>query len=235
MSLGSRTQHSVTVIAQVPFSSTVAHCLLTSRSLTLIDSEDDDARSTTSSQTASNTNARGESIVTLPNGKKGIRCSCGRIFSSGQALGGHRGKCKVPRERQRDREARGRATAAGVPYEPPSPEPSAAKRAKLQRRRTRGQESAATAPTGTTQHPRMEFVRMDDYEVGPAEPLAQSLAAVVKIHAGVHYALPAIALACEKDRAMKRFKYEVRVCRVNGMGAGRDGARCLHLAFQGRR
>jgi hypothetical protein len=33
--------------------------------------------------------------VTLPNGKRGIKCTCGRIFSSGQALGGHRGKCKV--------------------------------------------------------------------------------------------------------------------------------------------
>ena len=33
--------------------------------------------------------------------KRPIQCSCGRIFSNGQALGGHRGKCKVPRERMR--------------------------------------------------------------------------------------------------------------------------------------
>ena len=29
-------------------------------------------------------------------------CSCGRLFKSGQALGGHRGKCKIPRQRLRD-------------------------------------------------------------------------------------------------------------------------------------
>jgi hypothetical protein len=33
--------------------------------------------------------------------KRPIMCSCGRVFSNGQALGGHRGKCKVPRERMR--------------------------------------------------------------------------------------------------------------------------------------
>lgn len=32
-------------------------------------------------------------------GSAATTCSCGRVFANGQALGGHRGKCKVPRER----------------------------------------------------------------------------------------------------------------------------------------
>eukprot|EP00051_Salpingoeca_urceolata_P020122 m.299594 g.299594 ORF g.299594 m.299594 type:complete len:313 (-) comp19548_c3_seq8:106-1044(-) len=36
--------------------------------------------------------------------RKGIQCTCGRWFANGQALGGHRGKCKVPRVRQKDAE-----------------------------------------------------------------------------------------------------------------------------------
>mmetsp|Transcript_31503 Transcript_31503/g.94640 ORF Transcript_31503/g.94640 Transcript_31503/m.94640 type:complete len:1713 (-) Transcript_31503:384-5522(-) len=40
-------------------------------------------------------------------GKRAIMCTCGRVFANGQALGGHRGKCKVPRERAK-------ALAAGV-------------------------------------------------------------------------------------------------------------------------
>lgn len=44
-------------------------------------------------------------------GKGGIICSCGRIFANGQALGGHRGKCKVPRERAKAMRERENSTA----------------------------------------------------------------------------------------------------------------------------
>lgn len=203
------------------FSRTLSFCtfgfdptVLTSRRYAFLrppDSEDE-TLSTGSSQTQSTTNARGESTVILPNGKKGIRCTCGRIFSSGQALGGHRGKCKVPRERQRDREARGRASTAGVPYEPPTPEPRP-KRVKTVRRRVRGDNdgSAKGAETGAggVKYPRMELLRASDYKIGPAEPLAQSLASVVKIHVGVHFPMPAEALTHEKRKAIERFSYDV--------------------------
>ena len=33
-----------------------------------------------------------------------IVCSCGRLFANGQALGGHRGKCKIPRDRKKTNE-----------------------------------------------------------------------------------------------------------------------------------
>lgn len=35
----------------------------------------------------------------------GIVCSCGRVFPNGRALGGHRGKCKVPRVRLKGQKA----------------------------------------------------------------------------------------------------------------------------------
>lgn len=49
-------------------------------------------------------------------GKRAIMCTCGRVFSNGQALGGHRGKCKVPRERAK-------ALAAGARMDSDTDEP----------------------------------------------------------------------------------------------------------------
>merc|ERR1712185_429544 len=49
--------------------------------------------------------------------KRPIVCSCGRVFANGQALGGHRGKCKVPRERMRQN----RDTADGAAAKPKVP------------------------------------------------------------------------------------------------------------------
>lgn len=59
--------------------------------------------------------AEDEPTVVMKDGVKMIMCTCGRLFKSGQALGGHRGKCKVPRERQRDRDARERVRGTARP------------------------------------------------------------------------------------------------------------------------
>jgi hypothetical protein len=55
----------------------------------------------------------------------------------------------------------------------------------------------------------MELLRASDYKIGPAEPLAQSLASVVKIHVGVYFPMPAEALTHEKRKAIERFSYDV--------------------------
>lgn len=173
----------------------------------------------------------GETEVILPNGKKGIRCTCGRIFSSGQALGGHRGKCKVPRERQRDRDARARAEALGIPYvPPPPPQPTPPAVVRQQQSPQHQQQSQRETPLpakrgnrsapGTTgavgrppalavKLPRMQFVRVDDYSLGAHEVLPQPLAAIVKIHRSRHYILPQAALMFDKQLALQRYSPEV--------------------------
>lgn len=166
----------------------------------------------------------GETEVILPNGKKGIRCTCGRVFSSGQALGGHRGKCKVPRERQRDRDARARAEAMGIPYVPPQPPQPSPSVSRPQREREtplpakRGNRGAAPGPASAVARqpalavklPRMQFVRVDDYALGAHEVLPQPLAAIVKIHRSRHYILPQAALLFDKQLAAQRYSPEVR-------------------------
>eukprot|EP00039_Didymoeca_costata_P020493 m.341430 g.341430 ORF g.341430 m.341430 type:complete len:1703 (+) comp20106_c0_seq1:375-5483(+) len=51
--------------------------------------------------------AKSKSSSGKDSSKRAIVCSCGRVFANGQALGGHRGKCKVPRERMRQSRADG--------------------------------------------------------------------------------------------------------------------------------
>eukprot|EP00045_Choanoeca_perplexa_P011858 m.127125 g.127125 ORF g.127125 m.127125 type:complete len:814 (-) comp15793_c0_seq1:86-2527(-) len=140
--------------------------------------------------------------VDLPNGKRGIRCTCGRIFSSGQALGGHRGKCKVPRERQRDRDARSKAHTLGVPYKPPAKTAPAPRRQTASRlRKNRG------AAILTVRKPRMGELCVDDYRPGEDEPLIQTLGAIVKIHARANYKLPLSTLSKHRFDAIRRFSY----------------------------
>eukprot|EP00730_Choanoeca_flexa_P019995 TRINITY_DN9775_c0_g1_i3.p1 TRINITY_DN9775_c0_g1~~TRINITY_DN9775_c0_g1_i3.p1 ORF type:complete len:802 (+),score=150.82 TRINITY_DN9775_c0_g1_i3:461-2866(+) len=142
--------------------------------------------------------------VTLPNGKRGIRCTCGRIFSSGQALGGHRGKCKVPRERQRDRDARAKAQTMGVPYKPPAKTTPAPRRSNASRLR-KGR--AAKETTLIIRKPRMGELVVDDYRPGEDEPLVQALGAIVKIHPRATYKLPLSTLAKHRFDAIRRFSY----------------------------
>jgi hypothetical protein len=50
-----------------------------------------------------------------------IMCTCGRVFANGRALGGHRGKCKVPRIR-----LKGLKSGGGSPPPPQSRAPNQA-------------------------------------------------------------------------------------------------------------
>lgn len=143
--------------------------------------------------------------VTLPNGKRGIRCTCGRIFSSGQALGGHRGKCKVPRERQRDKEARKKATQAGVPYAPPKA--VAPKRTTTTRLRNK---SGKRTLSGTVRRPVRDQLNADDYRLGEDEHLPQSLDCIIKVHTDASFRLPHSKLRRHRLDAISRFSYAVR-------------------------
>lgn len=117
--------------------------------------------------------------------KKGqIRCPCGRVFSSGQALGGHRGKCKLPREKlrnthhePRDRPAVSGAAASAVVKPPKSPSSSAVGRST---RSSRG----APVPI----YPCHEF-NLQDYKFGRNEKEVQVPACIVR-HLGCSIDLP---------------------------------------------
>eukprot|EP00049_Salpingoeca_infusionum_P019219 m.360861 g.360861 ORF g.360861 m.360861 type:complete len:755 (-) comp19212_c0_seq1:506-2770(-) len=144
--------------------------------------------------------------VTLPNGETGIRCTCGRIFKSGQALGGHRGKCKVPRVRQRDREAMARAVSTGVPYVPPAPKLPSPQKVTAKRRPKAGVNGSKAArrfiePSGLLFNP-------THYELGPAEPLAQPQSAIVRGH-NFFYSIPPDLATQHIVDAQARFSREL--------------------------
>ncbi len=87
-------------------------------------------------------------------GARSLMCTCGRVFSSGQALGGHRGKCKVPRERMRDRPLAQRLALSLIPIHPDVVAAAAANAAAAAAKPSRARGRSPVAPREARPRPR---------------------------------------------------------------------------------
>lgn len=137
-------------------------------------------------------------------GKRPIVCSCGRVFANGQALGGHRGKCKVPRERMRQARDGTPEASGGKPDKPaqgrakPSQAAKESVRAAATARRQnrpgknkarkdiRGRSKTHAKKPIPEEHCRPVYsivpFHPDDYKLGRNERRPQVAACIVKVH-----------------------------------------------------
>ena len=139
----------------------------------------------------------------------GITCVCGKWFPNGRALGGHRGKCKMPRERIRDRDrdrrhqegtsssSNSRSKDSSQQTRPRSkrtkPASVAAKQLEKISQRQKRSQRAKTRSKNPTKKPIPRPVQLqplysivpfhpNDYKIGQHEKKPQLAACIVKIH-----------------------------------------------------